>query len=196
MNRYDSTKEYILKRLENGLSHDLYYHGLHHTLDVLQAAEMICEKEGISDHEMELLKVAVLFHDSGFLISSTDHEKIGCDFVREALPAKGYNSDEIEKICSLIMATKFPHLPTEKLQFIICDADLDYLGRDDFYTISDSLYKELIEFNNIQTKQQWDRVQETFLQTHRYFTFTSYNLRDAKKQQHLKEVMKANQQYI
>ena len=35
-------------------------------------------------------------------------------------------------------ATKIPQTPLTKLEEIICDADLDYLGREDFFEISRS----------------------------------------------------------
>ena len=44
----------------------------------------------------------------------------------------------------LILATKVPQKPKNKLEKIICDADLDYLGREDFDNISDK--KSTIEF--------------------------------------------------
>ena len=51
--------------------------------------------------------------------------------------------DEIERICDMIMVTKYPHQPKNITEQIICDADLDYLGRDDFFKIANSLFKEL-----------------------------------------------------
>lgn len=41
------------------------------------------------------------------------------------------------------MATKIPQSPNNLLEQIICDADPDYLGRDDFWKISNNLYHEL-----------------------------------------------------
>src|SRR5436189_69783 len=65
MDRYGKTKKFILDKLKAELPETLYYHGFHHVLDVLGAAELLGKKENISEKEMELLRVAVLFHDSG-----------------------------------------------------------------------------------------------------------------------------------
>ena len=45
------------------------------------------------------------------------------------------------------------------MEKIICDADLDYLGRADFFEISDSFFKELKEYKYLNNKSQWDKLQ-------------------------------------
>src|SRR5437763_1146041 len=109
MNRYDKAKKFILEKLKTELPQNLYYHGLHHVLDVLGAADLLGEKENIPARDMELLRIAVLFHDSGYTINSTNHEKLGCEIARKHLPAFNYTEEEINSICGMIMATKFPH---------------------------------------------------------------------------------------
>lgn len=89
----------------------------------------------------------------------------------------------------MIHATQIPHKPINKLQEIICDADLDYLGRDDFEIIADNLRKELTEMGKIQTRRQWDEIQVKFLNQHQYFTSTAINSRQQKKQENLFEVV-------
>jgi uncharacterized protein len=50
MNIQDAEK-YILERLSSNLSETLYYHGVHHVLDVVGAAESIASEEGIAATE-------------------------------------------------------------------------------------------------------------------------------------------------
>ena len=188
MNRYESTSTYMIDKLKAGLRSSLSYHGLHHVLDVLTAAEMIGAKENISAQEMELLKVAVLFHDAGFIVDSVEHEKRGCAMAKESLPGFGYNEKEIEAICGMIMATQYPPHPKNLMEQIICDADLDYLGRDDYYRISETLFKELTHFGLLKGEQDWNKLQEKFLSGHRYFKKTSRELREPKKSEHLDHV--------
>ena len=98
MERYQSLKKHIIARLEKELRPALYYHGVHHVLDVLNAAENIAQTEHVDEINLELLKVAVLFHDSGFIFDSVDHEKRSCGIAQETLPTFGYDATEIEKI--------------------------------------------------------------------------------------------------
>ncbi len=188
MSRYENTKKFIIDRLKTALPLTLYYHGMHHTLDVLDAAIMIGEKEKISDAEMELLKVAVLFHDAGFIETPEGHEKIGCAMAKENLPRFGYTEKEIEIICGMIMVTKYPPHPVSLVEEIICDADLDYLGRDDFFKIGHTLYSELKNSGMVSNEQEWNRLQEKFISSHTYFTKTAKELRNAKKKEHLEQI--------
>src|SRR5215213_10256033 len=155
MTRYEKTKNFIIDKLTRELPANLYYHGVHHVLDVLAAAEMLGEKEKISEKEMELVRVAVLFHDSGYTEGAKNHEERGCELAKENLRAFGYNSDEINSICGMIMATIYPQKPKNHLEEIICDADLDYLGRDDFFITGSTLLKEMNTNGSFQTEADW-----------------------------------------
>ena len=188
MNRYENIKTFILSKLKTELSQNLHYHGLHHTLDVLNVAGQLAKLEAITELESEWLNVAVLFHDSGFIVDSKNHEQIGCDFAKQFLPEFGYSDAEIETICGMIMATKFPHNPKNHLEEIICDADLDYLGRDDYFKISNHLYDELKMKGALKNEKEWYQLQENFLNAHTYFTKSAERLRKAKKQEHLDQI--------
>lgn len=192
MTRYEKTKNFIIDKLSKELPANLYYHGVHHVLDVLNAAEMLGEQEKISDNEMELVRVAVLFHDSGYIESPKNHEALGCELAKKNLPGFGYESDEIESICGMIMATAYPQKPKNHLEEIVCDADLDYLGRDDFFTIGNNLLKEMSTNGGIRTEDDWNKLQESFLGSHHYFTKTANLLRNKKKQEHLEKIRQMN----
>jgi len=186
---YRAAKQFILTKLRAELSGKLYYHGLHHTLDVLRMATEICDGEGVNGRDLVLVKTAALFHDSGFVKDKhAGHEHEGCLIVRHALPGFGYTPRDIETICGMIMATKIPQSPTNLLEEIICDADLDYLGRGDFYAIGDSLFEELKAYHILHDEQQWNRLQVSFLTAHKFHTHTNKSLREPVKQQYLEEL--------
>ena len=192
MTRYEQTKSFIVEKLKSGIPETFFYHSVGHVLDVLSAAEMIGEKENISVADMELLRVAVLFHDSGFTINPKNHEELGCGLAKEYLPRFGYNQDEILVICNMILATRYPQKPNNLLEQIICDADLDYLGRDDFFTIGNNLMKEMNLNGSIKDEREWNNLQESFLNSHHYFTRTANELRNKKKLEHLQKIMQKN----
>jgi predicted metal-dependent HD superfamily phosphohydrolase len=188
---FDKAKETIVHHLEQNLPLDLFYHGIHHTFDVFDAALVIAENEKIdSADDLTLLKTAALFHDSGFTIDASKHEECGCDLAREILPACDYTNSQIDQICGMIMATKIPQQPLNLLERIICDADLDYLGRDDFFKIGDTLYQELKAFDKIKDVTQWNQLQISFLSNHQYHTEFSRGNREIKKQENLQAVTK------
>ena len=161
---------------------------MRHTLDVLNITEELCVAEKINPYETLLLKTAALFHDSGFTINNQNHEVLGCDLARENLPRFGYTNEEIDRICGMIMATKIPQSPANHLEEIICDADLDYLGRADFYSIGQSLFKELKAYNVLQDIETWNRIQVKFLTAHNFFTETNKERRAPVKAEFLEEL--------
>lgn len=185
---YHAAKAYIIDRLERQLSDQLTYHSLSHTLDVLHTTDELCELEAIPPYERILLKTAALYHDSGFLINNVNHEELGCGIAREILPNYRYNEGEIEIICSMIMATKIPQSPKNHLEQILCDADLDYLGRKDFYGIGNTLFQELKAYNVLKDESSWNELQVKFLENHQFFTSTNQFRREPQKQVYLKQL--------
>ena len=182
---FTSIKQPILSRLKNELDPRLGYHNIMHTLDVLEQAEVLAKQEKVTDkHDLLLLKTAAVFHDSGFLFVYKGHEEKGCEIASDSL-RNVFSEEDIKKVCGMIMATKIPQSPNTLLEQIICDADLDYLGRNDFEPISQTLHKEFIIFKIIPEDIIWDHVQIKFFESHHYFTGTSISKRNEKKLKHL-----------
>jgi uncharacterized protein len=181
-------KTYILAKLKNELPAGRTYHCLEHTLDVYASAISIAEEEGITGEGLVLLKIAALYHDSGFTVQDTDHELAGCAITREKLPGFGFNTRQVELICDMIMATRIPQRPRNKLARVLCDADLDYLGRGDFEQIGTTLFQEMRLYGVLSTERDWNELQERFLERHSYFTATNKRTREPQKQEHLARV--------
>lgn len=188
--QFTDIQELILDRLENELPVTLYYHNVKHTVDVVTEVELIGWAEGLNDEEILLLKTAALFHDAGHTIDYDEHEYHGTELVKKFLPECGYSEEQINKICSIIMATKLPPQPVDIYQEIICDADLDYLGRSDMIPVSNTLYKELHEQNKIGTLNDWNKLQLKFISSHSYFTKTARSLREVNKQKQIERIKK------
>jgi predicted metal-dependent HD superfamily phosphohydrolase len=183
---YNSIYSHILAKLQTELSHRFTYHSINHTLDVLEQVQQIAAREGIKDKQkIYLLKVAALYHDIGFLFIYSGHEEKGCELARNELPGFGLKPLQIKKICGMIMATKIPQSPKNKMEEIICDADLDYLGRDDVDFISNNLYKEFLDFGFVKDHDDWMRKQIGFFEMHNYFTKSSQELRHPEKMKQL-----------
>lgn len=180
--------KYILNKLAKELPAHLSYHNVGHTQDVFSAAERIAEHENISQHDKDLLLTAAWYHDSGFLKIAKGHEEESCGIAQQVLPQYGYNQDDIEKICGMIRATKVPQLPKNHLEQILADADLDYLGRDDFFAIGDRLYQELRSLGALHNEREWNESQLQFLTAHRYFTKTAQLMRQEKKEENLEQI--------
>ena len=185
---YMKAERHIMKILENQLSPKLLYHSINHTIDVTKAVERIAIMEGITDEDLFLLKSAATYHDAGFIEKYEQNEEVGMRLAREILPKYGYTQDQIDIIDGLIKSTEIPQSPETLLQEVMCDADLDYLGRDDFHEIADLLRRELREHGKLQSDKEWDEIQVAFLEQHTYFTDSAIKLRRDKKLRHIEEI--------
>ncbi len=186
--QFTDIQEIILDKLEKELPSFLYYHNVKHTVDVVTEVELIGWAEGCSDEEILMLKTAALFHDVGHTVAYDDHEYHGTLIAAEMLPKYGYTPEQIEKICSIIMSTKLPPKPNNLLEEIICDSDLDYLGRSDFIPVSNTLFEELKAQNKMSSLNDWNKIQVKFISNHQYFTKTARSLREVNKQLQIERI--------
>jgi class 3 adenylate cyclase len=188
---YKAASEYILSRLRNELSADYYYHNTAHTLDVLEATERIAKNEGVTDEEtLLLLRTAALYHDCGFLEQYANNEPVGARIAADMLPEFGYSPAQIERVKRMIMATVLSAVPVTPEEKIVKDADLDYLGRDDYKLLSLRLKQEWEHQEMHKTMPEWYSIQVSFLTNHRYFTSSEQKEREPGKQKHLEEIKK------
>ena len=150
--KYPEARDFIIKKLSNELDPDLTYHSIEHTLDVLNAAGNFAELESISAHDRIILETAALFHDSGMLTTYISHEDASVDIARKYLPEYGYETRDIDLISDMIITTKLPQSASTFLEKILCDSDLDYLGREDFFMIGGDSIKSIQIASAMRTK--------------------------------------------
>lgn len=165
-----AAQSFILDKLKHGLPTHLNYHNLQHTESVMEHVALIAEAEGIIGYEHDILLTAAAFHDAGFLYKYTGHEEVSCDLAKQYLPQFGFTVADIEKVCAIIMATLIPQTPDTLLASILCDADLYYLGTDDYGLMAEKLYEEFLKEGIVKDKMEWQRQQLKFLKGHTYFT--------------------------
>jgi uncharacterized protein len=187
----ERASQYALGRLQRELPPQLFYHGIAHTRDdVVPAARRLAELEQVDGEDLLLLTTAALYHDLGFIEQYEDNEVISVRIAAESLPDFGYRPAQVDVVSRIIMATRLPQTPQTLPEEIMADADLDVLGRDDFWTKNAALRAELTAFGKQTSDEAWYRSQLRMLQTHRYFTASARMLRDAGKRQHAEETLR------
>ncbi len=185
---------HILNYLKEKLPPFLTYHHWQHTLHVIEMSEYIAKKENANEYDILLLKTAALFHDTGFTKIDNGHEEEGIKIAIKILPDFGYTSNEIDIISNLIRATIIPQRPKTKLESILADADLEYLGTDSFERIGNGLFEEFKYYNNNLTKNEWIQMQINFLTIHHYHTDYCIKNRTPKKIENLNELIQLTKQ--
>jgi uncharacterized membrane-anchored protein YitT (DUF2179 family)/HD superfamily phosphodiesterase len=183
--RFDEARAFLLSKLENELPSDLNYHNVHHTREVLVATEEIAGAEGIAGDDLMILLTAALFHDAGFLQVYDGHESASCQLAKSILPEYDYAPDQINEICRLIMATRISQNPLDKKAEILCDADLYYLGTNEYKENAESLFLEMQTAGIIKSRTEWTERQIKFLEEHVYFTQSAIDRLSAGQHQNL-----------
>jgi uncharacterized protein len=189
MRNKQEMKDFVLDLLRNNIPEKYYYHNSAHTIYVREKGQEIGLHEQCTIKELQLLSVAALWHDTGYIKTYKDHEEESCAIARQHLPDYGYSVSDVDLICGMIMATKIPQLPGTKLEEIIADADLEYLGTPSFEVKSISLFHELHSINPLLTVEKWNQMQISFLQKHHYFTRFCIENREPVKQIHLRKLV-------
>jgi uncharacterized protein len=187
---FSALREHVLTRLSRELPDELFYHGVHHTRDdVLPAAERLAQLANLNTVDSQLYLTAMLYHDIGYIEQYPANEPIAARIVGEELPDFGYSANEITIIQSIIMATALGAAPQTKLEQLATDADLDGLGRDDFFITSMTLRLELARRGTVINMRDWTSRQLKFLsEIHRYHTEEARSLREAGKQANIAEM--------
>lgn len=177
---YEVAYKMIEDFLIANLPKEYTYHTIHHIRDVVVQSERIAKKEKINKEDIADLKLAAWLHDVGYIWEPARHEARGAEYATTVLQAMDFPAQKINKINGMIMATKIPQSPKNLLEQIICDADLDYLGREGYEENSILLLKELRLKKEV-TDLDWLKIQDQFLSKHAYFTKTSNSTRNKLK---------------
>jgi uncharacterized protein len=187
-NFYDAMLDPICNRLMHEIPAEYKYHSLRHTLDVVEEAVRIGQSEGLSEYDLMLVRVAALFHDTGYIRQRKEHEEAGCTIFLEYAATWDLTQEEKDAVVGCIRATRIPQSPANLMERVVCDADLDYLGREDFEMIGELLFEELTKCGEIESRQQWNETQVRFLSKQTYHTRYSNTHRAAQLQVNLEHV--------
>ena len=183
---YAGAIAYALNRLRTELPAQLHYHNVMHTEgDVLPAVVRLARLSNVAEPDLHLLEVGAAFHDLGQIRTNLGHELIGMEIMSGVLPGLGFSPAEIARVSGMIFATRMPQTPLNEEQKLLADADLDSLGREEFFETSKALWQERALFGLVIPWDTWLENQLDFLRTHRYFTSVAQNLRQEGKQKNI-----------
>ncbi len=175
-----------------------YYHSYEHAIDVMQRAIYLSEQENLPVDEIEMMALAGLFHDTGFIVMYDKNEPIWAKIASNYLKSINYDKNKIKLIEQIILATDPDYTnPKNIYEKIIKDADMDNLWRDDFQKKSNDIKKELETVKKIKIKDpEWHHSLVDLLISHKFNTDVQRKERDKKKQENLnKMITKLKKEY-
>jgi len=183
-------KQYVTSLLKDLENKWYTFHNLEHTLSVFERASYLANKEWLDEELTEIVQLAALFHDTWFVKQYDKNESIWASLAEEWLKQQWYPEDKIDIIKQIILATELGSPTLTKLEEIIKDADMDNLGRDDFFDLEAALRQELenVKWLKFTDKERYDRI-SAYIQNFNFFTETQKKERDKKLKEN-KEILK------
>jgi predicted metal-dependent HD superfamily phosphohydrolase len=183
----DKAREAVQQIFVNQVPVSYVFHNMQHTLRVVQAVEEIASGENLSEEDLLAVKLAAWFHDTGYSRGYEGHEKLSAEIASDFCEHQGLEATITDKVKSCILATTMPQMPSNRLEEILCDADMAHLGSGRYEEASKLLRKELNQvFNKDIGKKAWRRTNILFLQMHKYFTPYAQQNYEPVKQAHLR----------
>ncbi len=165
-------EDHVFVLLKDKLSPAYTYHNFAHTARVVAAAKEILEKEKTTKDETTAVLLAAWFHDTGYIKGNDDHELNSAGLLDEFLSENPVEASIHELTRRLILVTEMSKTPSDKLEFIIRDADCAHFSDKNFCEISESLREEWAAFGLYHfTDLEWQEVNLKMLTVkHRYFS--------------------------
>lgn len=166
----EKTREYVAGYIGDNFTEKICYHNIDHTIEVVEASELIGQQSGISDKDLEIIIIAAWFHDTGYYLGCENHEEASAVIAKEYLEMEKVSPEVIEKVFNCILSTKIPQQPKTDLEEVICDADLIHLSSERFFEKSQLLLHEILFQNHDISYVQWLKESLDFVLEHKYHT--------------------------
>jgi predicted metal-dependent HD superfamily phosphohydrolase len=184
-------RELFRDELPGGIKYHDANHTLHPTKGVVAVANRIAISENISEHDRELLIAAAYFHDTGYVREYAKNEPIAARMAGRILKLIGYKPNEVEKVQKMILATDLEREPKTHIEKILCDADLDHLGRKDFFKLDGKLREgRRARGIDVSDDAKWYEGTLEIITKHQYYTESQKKLREKEKQENIKRLLK------
>lgn len=158
--------DYLKKNLDKGYT----YHNADHARDVCAAVEEFAPDADCTIFDLEALRLAAVFHDFGYLESAVDNEILALPYLRRFSSQYDIAGDLIERAGELILESSFPYCPKTAAGKLLCDADIEYIGRPVFWHQAELFRKELTLQGKSFTEEQWWQYELEFLLQNEFYS--------------------------
>lgn len=186
---YNEISAHVTGLYEQHSQHELLYHNLAHTQNVVRHVSEIAASFDLSSDEMLSLHAGAWFHDVGHLYGGVDgHEQRSVEYMRPYMQHLGCSDDVIEMTEKNIMATHVGHLPNSVTEEIIRDADTYHFGTKEFKETNKQVREELRLRNNGIPVDNWKEKTLWLLEKHEFHTEYCKNLLKEGKEKNIARI--------
>ena len=184
-----------LDYLSANLPPDCTYHNAQHTLEVCNAVMEFTQHGDWPPEEYAALRIAAIFHDFGYLTAPEANEALALPYIKKFAADGAIDDRVVERAHELILETVYPYCPITPAGELLCDADIEYIGRDCFMERAGMFRRELqlqgLEYDDV----TWWNMEMDFLLRNKFFTPVCRQLREAGRQKNIAAVEKILRQF-
>ena len=165
------SRAFVETLLEERLAPWAAYHDYQHTDETYRASREIGQACHLGPDELEIVLLAALFHDTGYIETVRGHEERSVQIATDFLRKKNYPEEKLRAVAGCIMATTVPQRPKNILEQVVCDADMLYIGREEFFHKNGLLKSEQEGREGTSVDDiEWLRRSLAFLESQQYHT--------------------------
>lgn len=182
-------EEMIIKLFDEEAPPNLYFHNSSMVKSISNQVELLSGAENLPEEEYINLKLASVFLLTGYI---TDYEKpmeASLRLVEEMLPGYGFSQQNVEITNKIIMNSFSDHqeCPSDN---ILHDARYDYLGRVDYFKLTEKLLRERTEYGKHSDTKTWidSLIRQQY--DHQFITKTARLLRNVATEDQIAELQK------
>src|SRR5688500_11278123 len=106
------------------------FHNYQHTLDVVNAVNIIGLHTNLTADELESATAAAWLHDIGYEQGSKNHEQASAGKAKDLMERLGVPHKKIVEVTEAILSTHIPQQPKTLVSQVLCDADLFHLSTE------------------------------------------------------------------
>jgi hypothetical protein len=192
MIKLQDIEEMIIKMFDDEAAPNLYFHNSSMVKNISNQVELLSRAMKLPDEEYINLKLASVFLFTGFI---SDYEKpmeASLRLVEEILPVYGFNQENIESTNKIIRNSYDDRLESLSDK-ILHDARYDYLGRVDYFKLTDKLFRERSEYGKQSDSKTWIEIQRTQLLDHEFITNAARLLRSVPAEEQISQLLTNNE---
>jgi len=176
--RLGDLEDRVFETILINLPDQLHFHKLEYARKVYSQAFLLCRAEEVEQEDRLLIRTAALMLYTGLTQAYANYENRSSVIARDILSEFDYSESQIDKICNLILATKLPFQPNNKMEKILIDTKMEYIGRPEYPEQIKLLHQEMVEAGVNLNGQQFKKQQLELLYTFDFFTVAARRLRE------------------
>lgn len=192
----EKAEAYATELLTKRLRPEYLYHNITHTKRVVKSTKELASFYGLDDKATEVLLLAAWLHDTGYVKGSEAHEDKSSGMAHEFLIGEGYAEADIEKVKTLIMATKRFHEPQNLEEQIIRDADASHFAQKSYAETTELLRQELdlLGIAHISSAKWCKKNIDMLQKEHQYYTEYAQEHWRPKKLKNIEKLMSSKKE--